>query len=366
MKNVRVLVVDDSSFVRRTISAMLEADPSITVIGVAVNGQEAVEMAVRLRPDVVTLDVLMPVMDGIEALKLITARTNARVVMVSSVTQEGAAQTIEALSLGAVDFIAKPSGPISLDIKKIRSELISKVLTAYECKSSHRVAGADAARKFKQLISDISAVRTGADDAYYGAARDARTPKELVAVAASTGGPAALQVVLAGLPANLPAGVVIVQHIAPGFDKPLSERLNDVSPLEIRICRDSEPIRPGVGLVAPTGRHLTVRRHDRGLYAVLESEPSDTLHRPSADVLFHSVAKVCGPRACAVILTGMGDDGAAGMRAVADSGGFTIAQDEATSVIFGMPRAAVEKGGVRVTAPLEEIPARILACLPRS
>lgn len=364
MKNIRVMVVDDSAFLRRTLSAMLEAEPQISVIGTAENGQEAVEMAKSLRPDVITLDVIMPVMDGITALRHILEFTNARVLMVSSVTRDGAAQTLEALSLGAVDFITKPSGATSLDIHKIRSELIRKVMTAYECRRPRPVSGADAARKFKQIAVDISSRGLGSSDV-----SPSQSPRsdvhhtELIAIAASTGGPAALQVVLAGLPADLPAGVVIVQHIAQGFDVPLADRLNSISPLAIKVCEGSEIIRPGTALLAPTGSHLTLRRTQGRLYALLTDEPADALHRPSANVLFHSVARICGPSACAVILTGMGEDGAEGIKEIKDSGGVTIAQDEATSVIYGMPRAAVEKGGIRIVAALDKISVRILASL---
>lgn len=362
MKNIRVLVVDDSAFLRRTLSAILEAEPQITVIGTAANGQEAVEMAKSLRPDVITLDVLMPIMDGITALKQILMYTNARVLMISSVTKDGAAQTIDALSLGAVDFITKPSGPISLDIHKVRDELIRKVTTAFECRSPFHAPGVDAARKFKQILTDVSALSSAAE-ARPPAPSPEHVRKELVAIAASTGGPAALQVVLAGLPRDLPAGLVMVQHIADGFAEPLADRLNSICALEIKVCRDLEIVRPGLGLLAPTGSHLTVRRIEGNLYAGLTSEPAGTMHRPSADVLFHSVAAVCGPNACAVILTGMGDDGAKGMKEIRDHGGATIAQDEATSVIFGMPKAAIEKGGIRIVAPLEKIHERIIESL---
>jgi len=363
MNSIRVLVVDDSAFLRRSLSRMLETEPRIKVIGTAANGQEAVEMAKSLRPDVITLDVLMPVMDGITALRHIVRDTNARVVMISSVTQEGADQTIEALSLGAFDFIAKPSGPTSLDIGKVRSELIHKIITAYEGKTRRPVPGDVAAQKLKRIVSETSAVASAFPDRITISGEWVRNKKELIAIAASTGGPAALQVVLAGLPRDLPAGLVMVQHMSDGFTKALAERLDSVSPLEIKVCATSEMIRPGIGLLAPTGSHLTVKRIHGKLHAILSSYPELTMHRPSADILFRSVAEACGPSGCAVILTGMGNDGAEGMKEIRARGGTTIAQDEATSVVFGMPKAAIEKEGIQIVAPLENISKLILASL---
>jgi two-component system chemotaxis response regulator CheB len=348
---------------RRSISHILETAPEIKVVGTASNGQEAVEMAKKLRPDVVTLDVIMPVMDGIAALKAIIRETNARVIMVSSETYEGSRQTIEALSLGAIDYVTKTSGQVSLDISKVSAELISKVKTAYKSKTILLDPVNSAGKKFRQIISDLSLNNQAAQREKQADKTGTGLKKELVAIASSTGGPAALQVVLAGLPADIPAGLVIVQHIAEGFSRALADKLDEVSALKVRLCRDTDEIKRGSVLLAPAGLHVTVRKMGDRTFAVLSPEPSNTLHRPSADVLFSSVASTYGQRSCGVILTGMGDDGARGMKEIRDRGGLTIAQNESTSVIFGMPKAAIDMGAIQIVAPINEIPLKIIASL---
>jgi len=305
----------------------------------------------------------MPVMDGITALKIIARDTAARVVMISSMTYEGAKQTMEALSLGAVDFITKPSGEISLDIEKVRHEIIQKVVTAYECKTKLPVLGDGAIEKFRRLASDIEGRGSSFTGENHVSREPSGTKKELIAIASSTGGPAALQQVLAGLPGNLPVGLVICQHLAAGFSDALAQRLNSVSELDVKVCKESEKMRPGVVLIGPPGLHVTVKRIRGELYAVTDPEPANTLHHPSADVLFHSVAQTCGPKACAVILTGMGSDGAKGIKEIKDRGGATIAQDEATCVVFGMPKVAIEMGGTDIIAPLGRVSERIMESL---
>ena len=353
MKNIRVLVVDDSLFLRRNLPPLLESTGEIEVVGTAANGIEGLELLKELRPDVVTLDVLMPVMDGLTTLKHIMNEIPTPVVMVSSTTRDGTRETVEALTLGAIDVVTKPSGPVSLDISTIRTQLIEKVKAAY-------------ASRFEVAVSMNRSLRQSQAK---GLGQDSlalpRTPrktggKRLVAIATSTGGPAALQLLLSQLPPNLGAGVVIVQHIANGFVHPLAERLNALSQLTVRQAADNDPIVPNEVLISPSGMHLTVTREIDGLVAHLRSEPNDTPYRPSADVLFYSIAEHCALETCAVVLTGMGDDGARGMRAVHDRGGLTIAQDETTSLIYGMPGQAVKWGGVQVSLPLNQIAAEIV------
>ncbi len=360
---IRVLVVDDSPLMRRSISKILEASSDIKVIATATNGKEAVELARKFRPDVITLDVIMPEMDGLSALREIVKQTGSRVIMVSSETYEGSRQTIEALSSGAVDFITKTSGQVSLDIGKISSQLISKVKTAYRSKTIVLDPVSSAGHKFRQIINDISCRESFTDSPAFAEKYEKNVKRNLIAIASSTGGPAALQVVLSGLPGDIPAGVVIVQHLTEGFSQTLADKLNSVSPLEVRLCSEMDEIKPGVTLLAPSGYHLTVRKTGDRLMATLSSEPSDTLYKPSADVMFSSVAAVSGNQCCAVILTGMGDDGARGLKKIKDTGGMTIAQNEATSVIFGMPKAAIEMGAVHVVAPIDEIASRIMFSL---
>jgi len=361
MKKIRVLVVDDSAFLRRNLPRILETDSDIQVVDTASNGAEAVEKAKALRPDVITLDVVMPVMDGLTALKHIMREVPTPVIMVSSATREGAPETLEALSLGAIDFIQKPSGPISLDIDKVSSELHQKVRTAYSGKIKMAV-NVDVTRdKFRAIVDELSQGRPEPVSTLPAGERAASgAPKRLVAIACSTGGPAALQWLIPRLPKDIKAGVVIVQHIASGFTRPLAERLNSLSALTVREAEPDLPVAPGVVLIAPADQHLTLARDaSRNLIVKLSPEPSNTLHRPAADVLFRSVAEVCAAETCAVILTGMGEDGALGIKSIRDHGGYTIAQDEATALIYGMPRRAVELGGVITSLPLNQIAAEI-------
>ena len=364
---IRTLVVDDSVFLRRTLPRLLETDPSIEVVGTAANGQEAIAKAKELRPDVITLDIVMPVMDGLTALKHIMREVPTPVVVVSSVTHEGARETVEALAAGAIDFVTKPSGSVSLDIARVKSRLVAKIKLAGRAKAL-RVADIDAtSERFRKIAAGLydngkpsaplprlSASGQGAFQAPF------EGPKhKILAIAASTGGPAALQAVLGRLDAGLSPGVVIVQHIDGAFSSALAERLNEVSGMHVRLCQEQDEILPGTALLAPGGSHMVVVSSGRKHFARLQREPADTLYRPSADVLFTSVATTCGAGACAVILTGMGQDGAAGIKDIRERGGKTIAQDEATCVIYGMPRVAVANGGIDIVSPLERIPAEI-------
>ena len=363
MSRIRVLVVDDSPLMRRSISRILESTPDIQVVGTACNGQEAVEFARKFRPDVITLDLIMPVMDGLTALKQIVKQTNSRVIMVSSETYDGSKQTMEALSSGAVDYVTKTSGQVSLDIGKISSQLVSKVRTAFNSKTMIFGQVSSAGKKFRQIIDELISRENLPPGKQSGEDYPRNIKRDVVAIASSTGGPAALQLILSSLPKDLPAGVVMVQHITEGFSQTLADKLNSVSSLEVRLCSGMDEIRPGVALLAPSGLHLTVKRIGQRLLAVLGSEPADSLHKPSADVLFFSVANTCADKCCAVILTGMGDDGARGMKEIRDRGGLTIAQNENTSVIFGMPKAAIDIGAVHMVVPVGEIAARIMSSL---
>jgi two-component system chemotaxis response regulator CheB len=362
---IRVLVVDDSVFLCRNLPRILESDPGIEVVGTAGNGAEGLQKVKDLRPDVVILDLIMPVMDGLTALEHIMREAPTPVVILSATTREGARETMEALSMGAVDFVTKPSGPVSLDIHTVRAELVGKVKAAYASKVGATDAGATRDR-FQAIIERLSQERPAPAGGRPGGPGKAGG-KRLVAIAASTGGPLALQRVLSRLPGDLDAGVLIVLHISPGFTRPLADRLNGLTPLTVREAEDGMPIAPGVALVSPTGVHLTVERSlsgpgrgtDADLVARLSPEPADALHRPSADVLFQSIARCCPTETCAAILTGMGNDGALGLRAIRQGGGYTIAQDEATSVVYGMPRRAVEVGGVDVSLPIEQIAGEI-------
>jgi len=341
---IRVLVVDDSPLVRRAIERLLDADSLVTVIGTAVDGLDALAKIRDLRPDVVTLDVMMPRLDGLKVLGCIMRDHPVRVLMLSSLTQEGADETLQALDLGAVDFIDKTALLLSGDPAVAGRELLSKLRT---------VAAVDPSR-----LGRREAVREGAANV----TALLRPPgADVVVVGASTGGPPALQALIPALPADLSAGVVVVQHIPAGFTRPLAGRLDAVSGLSVREAEQGDRVRPGEVLIAPGGRHLTFAKRGGEMVVVLDSEPSDAVHRPSVDVTMQSAAALWGRRCSGVLLTGMGSDGAWGMWSIRARGGWTIAESEESCVVYGMPRAAVELGAASEIVSLGKIATRLAA-----
>ena len=336
---IRVLVVDDSAFVRKAVERMLGAVDDIEVVGFAADGEEGLARARELRPDVVTLDVRMPRLGGLETLERLMAEHPVPVLLMSTLTQEGAEVTLRGLELGALDFIDKSSvQPMSM--LSLADELVAKI----------RALGGARVRPRPRPVPSSSAVVPAA-------------PAECVVIAASTGGPTALQTVVGGLPAGFPAAVLVVQHIPRGFTRSLAERLDARSSLPVREARDGETVEPGSVLVAPAGIHSRVVRRGGRVEVALEEEPRGALHRPSADVLMASTAEVFGPAAVGVVLTGMGSDGTEGLRAIREKGGLTLAESEETSVIYGMPKAAIEAGVVQRVVPLEKVAGEILAAV---
>jgi two-component system chemotaxis response regulator CheB len=331
---IRVLIVDDSPFVRKALLRIFEYEPSITVVGSAKNGKEAIEKVLSLKPDVMTLDIMMPVMDGIETLKVIMERYPVPVLILSQFTHEGADLTLKALQLGAMDFIDKSTRGL-MDFLGLASEIIAKVK-------------AIAHNKPKKLVYKPSVLTDF-------------TPQgivEVVAIGASTGGPPALEFILRKFPKNISFGVLIVQHIPIGFTATLAERLDNICSIHVKEAEDRDGIEPGLALIARSGIHMKVRKGKRSVR--LEEEPWDLIHRPSVDVLFESVAEAFGDRSIGVILTGMGSDGARGLKTIKERGGMTFAQDEATSVIFGMPKVAIASGVVDKVVPLTEMAQEIM------
>lgn len=335
---IRVLVVDDSAFMRHVLRRMLERDSGIEIVGYAKNGEECIALTDRLKPDVVTLDVEMRGMGGLEALRAIaTGKRNApAVIMVSALTTQGARTTLEALELGAVDFIAKPAFDVpASEILGLGDEVVAKVRACGEARAS------------AQPSVPPSAMRP--------ARHKPKRRIECIGIGTSTGGPVALGRVLPELPRDFPAPIVIAQHMPPGFTSALAERLDAMSAIEVREARNGMPLQAGQALVAPAGNDARVRREGITLRVDLEPVAPPQL-TPRVDVLFGSLAKVYGTGAAAVILTGMGHDGVDGMRALHDAGGFTIGQDEASCVVFGMPRAAAEAGLLDRVVALDELP----------
>jgi two-component system chemotaxis response regulator CheB len=368
-RRIRVLIVDDSPFVRKALLRIFDSEPSIMVIGAARNGKEAVEKVLSLKPDVVTLDIMMPVIDGIETLKIIMESNPVPVLILSQFTHEGAELTLKALELGAMDFVDKSTRGM-MDFLSLASEIVSKVK-------------AMAHNKPKKLRYEASVV-TGYSPC---------GTVDVVAIGASTGGPPALEMILQKFPRDISFGVLIVQHMPRGFTRPLAERLDSKCDVRVKEAENGDRIEPGCALIAPSGLHMSVRKvqssrpapHSGGFASSGESpedtgengspgeakvkvqslvkldvEPLNTVHRPSVDVLFHSVAGTYGSRSIGVILTGMGADGVMGMKEIRERGGTTLAQDEATSVIFGMPKVAIQKGVVDKVVPLTDMAEEIL------
>ncbi len=344
---ISVLVVDDSILMRSIVSDMLNVPDEIYVVGVAKNGLEAVAMARELSPDVITMDVEMPKMDGITALRAIMKERPVPVIMLSAVTKEGAWQTIMALSAGAVDFVSKPSGSISLDIGSVKEALIEKIRVA--CKANHsRLMDLTPIPDREKVPRKASLVRS----------------KKVIVIGSSTGGPGALERVISKLPRDLPAGVLIVQHMPPGFTRSLAERLNRISAIDVKEAEDGDVILDGRALIAPGDYHMIVRKgvgYDR--IVSMSQEPPVHRVRPAVDVTMKSASRVFGASIVGVVLTGMGTDGAFGLKDIKGQGGRTIACDEKTSVIFGMPKAAIELGCVDRVSSLDNIAGDITSML---
>ncbi len=350
LKPIRVLIVDDSAFIRSTLSRAVSSGENMKVVGVAVNGQEGVEMAEELQPDVITLDITMPKMDGLEALKIITKKTSSKVLMLSSLTEEGANATFEALSLGAVDFIGKKLGDTAFSMMKIQEEIVGKIML---------VSGRKSLKQKEYLPLPVKT-----EDSYKGNVRKGRI--EILAIGSSTGGPAALQEVLSRLPADTPVTGVVVQHMPKEFISPFAERLNRLSSVSVMVARHGQLLVPGQFLIAPGGAHLKVARKASGTgtaKVVLDSEPVDSLHRPSVDELFLSVASWFPSSALGVIMTGMGHDGFVGAKEMKKTNSHLFAQDEKSSVVYGMPRAIVDGNLADKVVPLNQMHLEILQAL---
>ena len=370
-----VLVVDDSALMRNLIGKIIDADPDTTVAGKAMNGRFALAKIESLRPEVIVLDLEMPEMNGIEFLTERKQRgIDIPVVVLSSIARRGAQVTMDALALGASDFILKPSGSVSTDIHTVADQLLALVKSLgaeYRRRHPEAVARPPAAdRPRDAATARTEAIGTGGVGAGSspGRAREqtpdspvpARRPPitpgpiELVAIGVSTGGPNALRKVFAQLPGDLGCAVVVVQHMPAGFTTEFARSLDRICPLAVVEAKNNDPIEPNRVLIAPGDHHIVVRGGPRP-HALLSSDPQRNGHRPSADVLFESVAAEYGNRALGVIMTGMGRDGAMELGSILQRGGLTIGQDEATSVVYGMPRVAHLLGNVELQVPLSEI-----------
>lgn len=335
---IKVMVVDDSNFMRKAIGKLVSSEPGFEVVALISSGEEAVKNIPFIRPDVVTLDVEMEGMDGLATLKKIMEVNPTPVIMFSAYTKKGADITLRSLQEGAVDFIEKPSGTLSIDLGAVRDELIKKIRIA----STVRPRSLERFKPFKP----------------FKPATELRLPhpeKSVIAIGSSTGGVQALQAVIPKLPRNLPLPVLIVQHMPPMFTKSLAESLDSASMVSVKEGEEGDMLRPGCVYIAPGGLHMTVKWVKEGATIHLDKNPEDELLRPSVDVMFRSVAEVYGGDVLGVILTGMGYDGTVGLRLLKAKGARVIAQDEATCVVYGMPKTAVEAGVVDIILPIQEI-----------
>lgn len=348
---IKVLIVDDSAFMRNALSSMLSSDPGIKVLATARDGLEALDKIKSLKPDIVTMDIEMPRMDGITALKHIMEDCPVPVMMVSSLTIEGAKVTLEALELGAVDFIPKNLSDLSINIVKLKEIIIEKV----------------------KAVARKGVVKKRPADTAGRAARPGETPKfiptrttgvckvALVSIGTSTGGPKALQDIIPRLPKDFPVPITIAQHMPQAFTGPFAERMNQMSQIMVKEAEEGESLKPGVVYIAPGRGHMRVRR-ERGIESVLRisEDKEDYIYRPSVDALMQSVSECFPGRALGVILTGMGDDGLKGLTALKKTGGRIFAQNEESCVVYGMPKAVVDAGIADKVLSLEDMAGEII------
>lgn len=344
LPTIKVLIVDDSALIRQMLSRALSLDPRIDIVGTAKTGVEAIERALELEPDVITLDIEMPELTGLEALPVLVKSTPARIVMLSSVEDPGT--TYQALSSGASDFIVKPRHGVASSLTELSELVIKKIKTAYRIDPAKRLPAGETPHT-PPIPAKAKSPAGGS-----------RGLDRVVAIAASTGGPPALERLFSVLGPDLPCAYLVVQHLPSGFSASLAKRLEKVSGIEFVEASGGMPVMSGKGYIAPHGAHTVV---EPGVPPRLRLEDTPPLHgvRPAADPLFESVAGTFGERAVGVVLSGMGSDGALGLKAIKQRGGLTIAQDETTSVVWGMPRAALRAGAVSKVVPLGDIPIEI-------
>ncbi len=341
-KKIRVLVVDDSALMRKKIKEILESDPEIEVIATARDGEDGLNKARQLHPDVVALDINMPGMDGLTVLQYIVNEQICPVIMVSSLTQEGALITYEALEMGAFDYVAKPGGTISLNIEKVAGELIAKVKAAAKSNLYSKL------KSRIQKVKEKPAIKEPKEESLI------TDVKVAVAIGVSTGGPKTLMEIIPFLPADLPAAVFIVQHMPPTFTAGFAKRLDAYSKIRIKEAEAGDIVKLSHGYLGKGGYHLLLKPRNDKILIRLSTIP-EHLFIPSVSVMMESVLSVFGKRTVGVLLTGMGDDGVDAMVKIRKAGGITIAESEETAIVFGMPKEAIERGGAEIVAPSYKI-----------
>lgn len=358
---VRVLVVDDAVVIRKIVTDLLKEDPGIEVVGTAANGRIALQKMTQVNPDILTLDVEMPELDGLETLReLRKTYPKLPVIMFSTLTERGAGATLEALALGASDYVTKPAniGKVTEALQRIREQLIPKIKALCGTAAPVPAPRPSPAPARSSLSPSSPLVRASAS-------RNAGLP-EVLAIGVSTGGPNALAAIIPLFPADLPVPVVLVQHMPPMFTRLLADRLDQQSKVRVREAAGGEVLEPGVVYIAPGDFHMTVRRHGTRVVTALNQEPHENSCRPAVDVLFRSVAEVYGPATFGVVLTGMGQDGLRGSEDIRRAGGFVFAQDEETSIVWGMPGFVAKAGLAERIVPLPSMASEIVRRLTRA
>ncbi len=352
MSVIKVLVVDDSAFMRKVISDIINSSNNTKVIDTARNGQEAIKKIINLQPDVVTLDIEMPIMDGLSALKKIMEDHPTPTLMLSSLTKDGADATIRALDLGAIDFITKPSSIFKVNTEDMKASLINKIIIASKIKAKKNL-----------LYNPNIATSLNINGIQKLNISTTSNPYKIIAIGTSTGGPRALQSVIPKIPKDINASILIVQHMPPGFTKSLAERLNNISDICVKEAEDKDILQPGKAYIAPGGFHMKLGKEENDYMLNLTKDKPVSGHRPSVDVLFNSIADMGINNAIGVILTGMGSDGAKGLKNIKSNSNFVIAQDEESCVVFGMPKSAINLGIVDKVVSIESISKEIIKAM---
>ena len=346
---IKVMIVDDSALIRRLLTDVLKSDKDINVVGTARNGKEALEKIETLKPDIITLDVEMPIMDGLTTLKHIVSKYKLPVIMISTLTQRGADLTLKALDDGAVDFLPKPTNIFSLSRDDIKRDIIEKVKIASRTKVNFTIPQ----RHIRKPIIPSREISKTTKETF----------RNIVAIGTSTGGPRALQALLPELPSSIDAAFVIVQHMPPKFTKSLADRLNSTSKIQVKEAEDGDILTRGWAYIAPGDYHMTIVKEKNDLVVRLNQNPQVMGLRPTVDILMESVANITGYSKMGIILTGMGSDGAKGIVQMKNSNSYTIAQDESTSVVYGMPKAAIATNTIDEVLPLDMIADKIISKL---
>jgi two-component system, chemotaxis family, protein-glutamate methylesterase/glutaminase len=356
MAKIKVLIVDDSALIRKVLTEILSSDPKIEVVGAAADPLIARDKIKKLNPDVITLDVEMPKMDGITFLRNLMRLRPMPVIMISTLTESGAGVTLEALELGAIDFVAKPKMDVNAAIKDYKDEILEKVKAAAN-------VSVEVLERSQSRAPVIKAEEKLSADAILSAStgkgRFLNTTDKIIAIGSSTGGTEAVKEVLLMLPPET-AGIIISQHIPGAFSASFANRLNEITQLNVSEAKDGDLIRPGCVFIAPGDKHLMLRRSGAKYYCVINDGPEVNRHKPSVDVMFRSVAQCAGPNAMGIMLTGMGADGAQGMLEMKEQGALNIAQDEKSCVVWGMPGAAVKLGAVDKEVSLRKVAAEVI------